>query len=145
MTKFVTVGLLLSLMACSDDMRESYASLADAKRAGAIERGWVPAFVPPSAHRITDVHDLDTNAQTLEFTVNSSDVQTMLAGLRLISAEDKSAAAELSKYLGMEDLSEGYVVCSKPLNGALFVNRENGRGIYRTPVEWVNDDCSQAA
>jgi hypothetical protein len=144
MRKFVTAGLLLSLVACSDEMKESYASLADAERAGAVERGWVPAFVPASARGIRDVHNLDTNAQTLEFTARPSDVQAMVTGLRSVSAEDKSAAAELSKDLGLADPSEAYVVCSEPLNGALVVNRESGRAVYRTPVEWADDDCSQA-
>ena len=140
----VTAGLLLSLVACSDVREERYARWADAERAGAIERGWVPAFVPVSAHDIRDLHDLDTNAQTLEFAIRPSDVQAMVAGLRSVSADDKSVAAELSRGLGLPDASEAYVVCSKSLNGSLVVDRESGRAVYRTPVEWTDDDCSQA-
>ena len=145
MRKFVTAGLLLSLVACSDVMDESYASWPDAERAGAIRRGWVPAFVPASAHDIRDIHNLDTNAQTLEFSTNPSDVQAMVAGLRSVSAKDRSAAAELSRDLGLAGSSKAYVVCSEPLNGTLLVNHESGRAVYRTPVEWADDDCSQAA
>lgn len=145
MRTLATAGLLLSLVACSDQMKENYATLADAERAGAIERGWVPAFVPASAHAIRDIHNLDTNAQTLAFTARPSDVQAMVAGLRSVSAEDKAAAAELSKDLGLADLSEAYVVCSEPLNGALVVDRESGQAVYRAPVEWAEDDCSKAA
>ena len=144
MRKLITAGLLLSLVACSDVMEESYASWADADRAGAVERGWVPAFVPVSAHDISDLHDLDTNAQTLAFATRPSDVQAMVAGLHSVSASDKSAAAELSRGLGLPDASEAYVICSEPLNGSLVVDRKSGRAVYRTPVEWTDDDCSQA-
>lgn len=144
MRKLVTAGLLLSLAACNDEMKESYTSWADAKRAGAIERGWVPTFVPASARDIRDTHNLDSNAQTLEFTTRPSDIQAMVAGLRSVSAEDRVAAGELSKELGLAGPSEAYVICSEVLNGALVVNRESGHAVYRTPIEWVDDDCSHA-
>jgi len=142
--KLVAASLLLSLVGCSDWVKESYASRADAERAGAIERGWVPAFVPASAHDIRDIHNLDTNAQTLEFTARPSDLQAMVAGLRSVSTEDRNAAAELSKDLGLAGITEAYVVCSEILNGALVVDRGSGHAIYRTPVEWADDDCSKA-
>lgn len=144
MRKLVAACPLLLLVGCSDWVKESYASRADAERAGAIERGWVPAFVPASAHDIRDIHNLDTNAQTLEFTTRPSDVQAMVAGLRSVSAEDNSAAAELSKHLGLTGAAQAYVVCSEILNGALVVDRETGHAIYRTPVDWADDDCSNA-
>ena len=144
MKKLVTIGLLLSLFACSDVKEESYASWADAERAGAIERGWVPAFVPPNARGIRDIHDLDTNAQTLEFTIRPSDVQAMVTELRSVSVDDKKAAAELSRDLRLAGAPEAYIVCSKPLNGTLIVIRESGRSIYKTPVAWADDDCSRA-
>ena len=148
----VAISLVLSLGACSDVMEEHFATWADADRAGAVERGWVPAFVPKSATNISETHNIDTNAQTLEFTARGSDVQGMVAGLRLVSAEDQSAAAELADDVGIGGNSETYVVCSrplnfvsKPLNGALLVRRESGRVVYKTPVEWVDDDCLGSA
>ena len=65
----------------------------------------------------------------------------MVAGLRSVSAEDKSAAAELLMELGSEVTSEAYVVCSEPLNGALVVDHESGRTLYKTPTDWADDDC----
>ncbi len=47
-----------TLVACHGDRRESfYPSLADAEKAGAIDRGWVPDFLPMSSHSIHEVHD----------------------------------------------------------------------------------------
>jgi len=66
----------------------------------------------------------------------------MVAGLRSVSAKDERAAAELSREHSFGAASEAYIVCSKPLNGALAVDRENGRAVYDTTVEWADDDCS---
>ncbi len=140
MRHVTTVVLLLSLAGCSEQVDATYSTHADAQRAGAIERGWIPTFVPPTARDITDTHDLDTNRQTLQFTIPSSDVGKMVAGLRSVSAKDQSAAAELVEHrLGAA--SEAYIVCSEPLNGALAVDRESGRAVYDTTVEWADDDC----
>lgn len=142
MKKLVTVALLLSLGACGEQMEETYATWAEADRAGAVERGWVPAFVPTTAHDIMEIHDIDTNQQRLEFTIPLGDFRRMVAGLRGVSAQDQTAAAELYRELDFKGATEVYVVCSDVLNGALIVDRETGRAIYKTPVEWANDDCS---
>jgi len=142
MMKLVTVALLLSLGACGEQSEETYATWAEADRVGAVKRGWVPAFVPMSAHDITDIHDIDTNEQRLEFTVCPGDFYSMVAALRGVSAKDKAAAVELSRKLNFTDATDVYIVCSNVLNGAMFINRESGRAVYKTPVEWANDDCS---
>ena len=150
--RIVAISLVLSLGGCSDVMEEHFATWAVAERAGAVEQGWIPAFVPRSATNIRETHNIDTNAQTLEFNARGSDVQGMVSGLRLVSAKDQGAAAELAEDVGIGNNSEAYVVCSKPLNmvseplhGALIVNRGSGRVVYKTPVEWVIDDCRGAA
>ncbi|MGI8610945.1 MAG: hypothetical protein ACR2KH_01520 [Sphingomicrobium sp.] len=141
-------SLLVPLAACTEEMEESYSTWADAQRVGAIERGWVPAFVPKSARNIRDIHNLDTNAQILEFTAPRSDVPVMVRGLRAIPAEDMMAAAKLSKELGLKSVSQGveaYVVCAEPLDGVLLVDRQSGRTVYKTPVDWAENNCSSAA
>jgi hypothetical protein len=68
---------LLSIIAlaggCSEMVESSYATYADAERAGAVGRGWVPAFVPRSATAIREAHDLDTNDQWLRFRLPDGD------------------------------------------------------------------------
>jgi hypothetical protein len=60
MRNMTITAILLTAAGCSDQMGETYATYADAQPAGAIERGWVPAFVPSSARNIADSHNLDT-------------------------------------------------------------------------------------
>jgi hypothetical protein len=142
MRSMTIAALLLSMGGCSEQMGETYSTYADAQRAGAIERGWIPTFVPLSARDITDSHNLDTNAQTLQFTVPPSAVGKMVARLRAVAGNDQSAAAELFRKHSLGVLSKAYVICSEPRNGALAVDRESGRSVYDTTVRWADDDCS---
>lgn len=140
-------SLLVPLAACSEEIEERYSTWAEAKRAGAIDKGWVPAFVPKRARDIRDIHNLDTNAQILEFMTLPSDVPVMVRGLRAVSADDVMAAAKLSKELRLNSISQGveaYVVCAEPLNGALLVDRQSGRTVYKTPVDWADNNCPGA-
>lgn len=145
MRNVTIAALLLSLVGCSEQIDERYATYADAQRAGAIRRGWIPAFVPASARDIADSHNLDTNRQILRFTIPPSQVGTMVSGLRPVSAEDGKAADELSARHGLRSASTAFLVCTGHLNGALAVDRQSGRAVYDTTVEWADDDCSQGA
>ncbi len=50
------------------DIRESqYPTMAQAREDQAIQHGWLPEFLPPSATDIRERHDLDTNAVILRF------------------------------------------------------------------------------
>jgi len=59
----VVIVVASMLAACSDRdvVTESYATLAEAVAAGAVERGWVPRGLPPSAHELREAHDIDSN------------------------------------------------------------------------------------
>ena len=59
----ILVALLIAAGACRniDVVTASYATLDEAKKAGAIERGWVPDGLPPGTTEIRDAHDLDSN------------------------------------------------------------------------------------
>lgn len=60
--------LAVSISACARERPESfYGSLPEARRSGAIERGWVPAWLPETATEIREVHDIDTNESLLAF------------------------------------------------------------------------------
>jgi hypothetical protein len=137
--------LLLPLPACGEQVEETYPTWAEAQRAGAVERGWVPFFVPPSAREIRDSHDLDGNRQTLLFVVRPSDVEAMVLGFPSASAANQAAVSDLSREHGLTPPSDAYLVCASPLNGALVVDRESGRAVYTTDVEWADKECSRGS
>src|SRR5436853_7683225 len=47
-----------SMLGGHGDRRESfYASLGDAKKDGAIDRGWIPDFLPERSRNVHELHD----------------------------------------------------------------------------------------
>ena len=67
--QFVCVfALALLPLGCSLERPEvSYKNFADAEQHGAIERGWIPNWIPGSATDIRELHDLDTNESMMAF------------------------------------------------------------------------------
>jgi len=62
LTVCVTV-LALSAGGCKniDVLTETYATLAEAQAAGAVERGWLPRGLPPGTYELRLAHDVDSN------------------------------------------------------------------------------------
>ena len=62
------------LLAACNDLRlyDVYDDLEDVRREGAIERGWIPDWVPESATDIHDHHELDTNLRAVSFRIDNS-------------------------------------------------------------------------
>lgn len=81
------IGLVCCLVACHSDRRESfYPSLADAKKAGAIDRGWIPDFLPESSRGIHEVHDLSPSTTWCAFEFLPSDSQELRKNLKGVDA-----------------------------------------------------------
>ena len=97
--------------------------------------------MPSSARDLKDTHNLDTSRQTLRFTIPPSVAAEMVSGLRALSTEDKTAASQLIDQHALAAASKVYVVCSGHRNGALAVDAENGRVVFSTSVDWVDDNC----
>lgn len=57
-------------VACADYGQRpeaSYADFAEAEKAGAMRRGWVPAWIPRSARNLRETHDVETRQSMLSF------------------------------------------------------------------------------
>lgn len=65
-------GVAISYWLDGEKVEEVYPSYRSAVRAGSIERGWLPHFLPPSATDIREVHDLDTNEGWTTFSFDES-------------------------------------------------------------------------
>jgi hypothetical protein len=75
---------LVFLAACYETQRANYDDYAAAQAAGAVERGWIPDFVPLSATTIAEAHDLDLNTQRLRFQLPEADLQQLVSRLEPI-------------------------------------------------------------
>ncbi|MEM6536957.1 MAG: hypothetical protein AAF668_04425 [Pseudomonadota bacterium] len=72
-----TVGVLILVLglipACDYDRFYSvYDDLEHASEAGELSKGWLPAWIPPDAKNIHEVHDLDTNDQAISFELDNT-------------------------------------------------------------------------
>ena len=82
------VGLVCLLAACHNDRRESfYPSLAEAKKDGAIDRGWIPYFLPESSRGIHEVHDVSPSTTWCAFEFAPSDSQGLRKSLQSVDAQ----------------------------------------------------------
>jgi hypothetical protein len=75
------VASMTAASACSDTFEKTYSSLAEAESDDAVTRGWIPDFVPRNAHNIRDIHNIDTNEQTLTFFIEPATVPEFLHDL----------------------------------------------------------------
>ncbi len=85
----VTAGIALSSCRDLDVVTGAYDTLAEAQRAGAIERGWLPRGLPSGAHDIREAHDLDRHRQWGLFNFEPSDDDALKGMLR---SEEVAAA-----------------------------------------------------
>lgn len=53
--------IVFALTACNDVVTTRFGTLAEAKRKGAFERGWLPPLLPASARNIVERNNLDRN------------------------------------------------------------------------------------
>jgi hypothetical protein len=63
--KVIAIGLALAAAGCvgplSEDVESHYTDMATARREGAVDRGWLPEFIPDDATDISELHDVATN------------------------------------------------------------------------------------
>lgn len=141
----VALVFLAALAACREVLEERYADHEAARAAGAVARGWIPAWVPPSARDIREVHDLDTNAQTLSFSLPVSDVAAMVAGLSAAQPTEATAAKRLLKAAGWpaDPGVAVYALCWNGRPGALAVDSRTGAVFHQSPTGWRADPCAR--
>ena len=71
--------------ACGERREVFYADAA--RQASAIERGWIPEWLPRSARDIREIHDLDTNQSMLAFSFDCADVPKLGTSCKQIGRE----------------------------------------------------------
>lgn len=64
-TRLSWLLILVGLSGCRDldVVTASYASLAEARAAGEVQKGWIPEGLPPGTYEMRSAHNLDTNAR----------------------------------------------------------------------------------
>ena len=63
-----------------------YPSLADARKEGAVDRGWIPDFLPESSHNIHELHELSPSRGWCAFEFRTNDSQQLRKNLKSVAA-----------------------------------------------------------
>lgn len=77
LTPLVLVFLLPAGCRDMDVATNTYASLAEAQRAGAVDRGWIPAGLPAGAHELRAAHDPNSERRWGLFSFHSQDAAAL--------------------------------------------------------------------
>ena len=139
------IGVVLLLAGCGNVnvQTDSFATMAEARQRGAVERGWVPAFLPERAYEIRAAYDTDGPRRwgILNFTPGDVDAvrallrpeETSLAGVRMdIPARIEWWPVALRNELNPEAIAATGVRAYQSRSGDyLFaVNWNQGRAYY---------------
>lgn len=145
MRQLTALATALILSACGDVVEEHYGSWHEAERAGAIERGWVPSFVPTTARDLRGVHDLDLNSQRLTFRLSPGAVQPMIDEVAPLSRVNgnmlQKAIAEVGWSQGVGTTVVAYMMCNDKLSAVIVAEPDAGKVAYLSPAEWGRANC----
>jgi hypothetical protein len=75
----VSIGaiVVLALLAGCEKQEQTtnvYPDRAAADAAGAIERGWIPEWIPNTAKELREIHDIDTNRSMLALRYDRAEI-----------------------------------------------------------------------
>jgi len=83
-----------------------YPDMAKARAAGAVERGWIPAWVPDEARAIKEVHNTDSGMRWLAFQLDPGAVEALVAtldreGFRAVTVSSPTVSPVFRSRLGI--------------------------------------------
>jgi hypothetical protein len=86
------VILLLFHAGCGETPESFYRSFSDAERAGAVDRGWIPASLPRGIRNIHELHKTDTGETWCAFEFGSEDTDALR---KILTPVQKSTARQI--------------------------------------------------
>lgn len=140
---FAVAASLVALVAgCSGETLDAaYADRSEAATAGAIERGWIPRWLPADATALHEAHELDGNRSALAFALPGVPRWTPPSSCRPAPVE--AFAPPLFERGWIPDTRDGYdhyrcddeAETSPPLVAALALRRDGRHALFwRSPV-----------
>lgn len=125
----------LLLVSCGQDaVTSSYKAYSEVQKAGIIEKGWIPDFLPTSAVDIKEIHNVELDASRVEFTFQTEDS----GFLKLFTEADSASKAEILRgarldawsHLKEHDKLRAYVRNSPGVAGYLVIDFSTNRAQY---------------
>lgn len=129
----MALAFLLSGCLLSDTLDATYDDVAEARAAQAIEKGWIPEWVPEHATALREVHNLDTSVSALAFDLPADTRVPVPDGCRHATyAQTLPVPIERAWWPRPEVLASRYTffTCPAPYTGFEFVGmRRDGRHV----------------
>lgn len=134
--------LALSCFSCYERRDGYFNDLSEARAKGAVERGWVPGFLPESSSLIREHHDLDTNEIWGTFRFDPSESPAFLSRLAQLGPQSAPFVRNpesihwwpkrLTGEIQIVELAEeGFSVWREDVAGFFFaINPKSGEGFY---------------
>ncbi|NBR42103.1 MAG: hypothetical protein EBU04_04345 [Verrucomicrobia bacterium] len=97
-----TLGTALGL---PDTKISRHANLAEVRKAGVIEQGWVPEILPAGSKDITETHNLDTNVGMGTFQFPSADLDAFKAQARQLAGAEVNEVSTITSVVYARDRS----------------------------------------
>jgi hypothetical protein len=69
----LAIFLVSSFLIACDVVEMKYENVAEVNADGAIERGWIPSWIPKTAFNIKELHKIDTNQSQLALSFKLSE------------------------------------------------------------------------
>jgi len=114
-------------------MESYYETYNDVLEDQAIERGWIPEFLPKSARNIVEEHNIETNFGFVEFSFSNGDRQIILPYFHNVTSseiEDIKERMPSVKELDIDGKIDFYVTQNSFEKGFLVVNWYQKRAVY---------------
>lgn len=121
------ISVLLILMACGEQRRETFASGAEARSSETARRGWIPEWLPAGAADVDIRYDLDTNHIWLNFRLDEREAIALQQHLRPVG-DQQVREIELRRPRGSVEWPEGIIQQQPANDGALNANIFCGTG-----------------
>jgi hypothetical protein len=116
------VFLFVLLLGCSEIKDSFYINIDAARKDGAIERGWIPDFLPTSSYEIYERHDLDTNTVWLRFKFDKKDEKQLISLIKEVKFDEIDS---------IEFIAPDVKWWPKTVNKESTKNRQSGLKLYK--------------
>ncbi len=77
----ISIAAVALVQSCGKGHQSFYPSLADARKAGEIDRGWIPDYFPQSSHSIHILHDPESPRTWCAFEFSPADFYALQRNL----------------------------------------------------------------
>ena len=144
--RLILVSCFVSMISCSKAPNQ-YESYSDAVKAGVVDKGWIPQFVPKGATDIFETHSVEANSSRIEFSY-PEDTAPWWSEFSALSAADAAKVVsilDLPRWSKIELDGDAmyFEVCTEGEKGVLVVSTVQHRAHYREPVMIGLLNCEQ--